>query len=191
MRSSTSTRSPPSDRPIRLYLLVAGEDHPKACTGRKLIHRGLVREVPRIDHSASAPVVLDPYSVIPLSRADVGRARRCGVLAVDCSWNRLAGRGRYPTPTANDRARARRLPWLLAANPQHYGRISELNTAEALAAALVVLGARPQAARLLEGLRGGEAFFTLNAERLLAYERAGDREQVLAAERGLFSPPEP
>jgi pre-rRNA-processing protein TSR3 len=188
MESSGSTRSPPNDRAIRLYLLVAREDHPKACTGRKLIHRKLVQEIRKPAGGPSVPILLDPFSKYPLSPLDRGRARRAGVLAVDCSWNRLSQRGRYPGDArhrADDRP-TRRLPWLLAANPQHFGRLGELNTAEALAAALVVLGAERQAERVLAGLRGGEAFLELNRERLRAYAMSEDPAGILAAERRLF-----
>ncbi len=118
---------------------------------------------------------------------------RSGLLAVDCSWNRLRDRGGYPD---EDRRlggirERRRLPWLLATNPQHFGRVSELNTAEALAAAAWILGAPQQARRLLSGLRGGEAFFDVNGAALAAFAQARDARALEAEEARIFGGPPP
>jgi pre-rRNA-processing protein TSR3 len=135
-----------------------------------------------------APVVLDPYAPVPLGPADRTTAVRGGILAIDCSWNRLSNRGTFPGAESAERGPRirRRLPILIATNPQHYGRLAQLNTVEALAAALYLLGRTSEAARLLQGFRGAEAFLEVNRERLDAYARARDTEGVVAAERRLF-----
>ncbi len=190
MPSSRSTPNPSADPALPLFLLVVGDDHPKACTGRRLLHRGLVRSALRDVGPGGRPVLLDPYARTPLSRADLPSARSGGLLVVDCSWNRLADRRslRPPSPVA---AR-RRLPYLLAANPQHFGRLGELNTVEAFAAALVVLGREPEARRLIEGFHGGAAFLTINEARFDRYRAAPAAEDVVAAERAIWGgPPDP
>jgi len=133
-------------------------------------------------------VTLDPYAPTPLSGADRSVAERLGLLAVDCSWNRLGDRGRFPDATsgAGRRAHRRRLPILIATNPQHYGRVAQLNTAEALAAALCVLGRSAEGAQLLAGIAGGDEFVPVNRERLERYAAARSAEEILAAERSLF-----
>jgi pre-rRNA-processing protein TSR3 len=153
-----------------------------------LLHRGLVREVARVEGIAPAPVVLDPYAPDPLGSADRKSVTRGGILAVDCSWNRLAERGRFPGTEAGARARGirRRLPILIATNPQHYGHLAQLNTVEAFAAALYLVGRGEEATRLLEGFRGSDAFLAINRERLEAYAREGDADGIRAAERRLF-----
>ena len=78
---------------------------------------------------------------------------------------------------------------LVAANPQHYGRVAELNTVEALSAGLYVLGRPAAAERLLEGFRGGEGFVTINRERLERYSRAGTSAAVVRVEAALFGTP--
>jgi len=193
MRSSGSTRSPSPRAPIRLLLLLAGEDHPKACTGRRLLRRGAVRPVGRVGENGSRPVVLDPHARTPLSAADLPAARAGGLLVVDCSWNRLAARGSLPETVPRDRDGAvrRRLPILVAANPQHFGRLAELNTVEALSAGLFVLGYPADAGRLLEGFRGGDGFLSINAERLERYRSAESPEAIQDAERALFGGPTP
>jgi len=132
--------------------------------------------------------VLDPHAPSPLSGADRAGVRDEGLLVVDCSWNRLASRGSLPAsvPSARDGATRRRLPILVAANPQHYGRLTELNTVEALAAGLYLLGYPSDAGRILEGFRGGEGFLAINRERLDRYAVAATPDDVRSAERALF-----
>ncbi len=186
MRSSRSTPSRSPDAPIALFLRHADEDHPKACTGRRLLARGWASSsVP----PGRRPLVLDPRASRPLSASDASLARREGLLAVDCSWNRIAQRGSLPPGSAGDPARRRRLPLLVAANPQHFGRLAELNTVEALSAGLYVLGFPEAAARILEGFRGGPEFLVVNASRLRAYAAATGFAEVVTAERREFRGP--
>jgi pre-rRNA-processing protein TSR3 len=188
MSFSERTRSPPPEGPIRLFVHRVGNDHPKACTGRRLLDRGLATAPPRSAARGGRPILLDPYAKTPISRADGDAARRGGLLAIDGSWNQLSRSGHFagpddPTPPSGIH---RRLPWLVAGNPQHYGRVSELNTAEALAAGLYLLGETDRAAAILEGFPGGRSFFEVNATALREYVPAEDGPQVLDAERRLF-----
>ena len=187
MRSSESTPSL-RRRPIRLGIVLVGDDHARACTGRRLLRLGLATPVPA---AGAGGVLLDPYSSQLLSAADRGRAERGGVVALDCSWNRLsAERSRRfgPSPAATNRGH-RRLPMLVATNPQHFGRVGELNTVEALAAALWVLGRADAAGRLLNGFAGGPAFSVVNRARLERYAAARTPEEVGLAERASFGGP--
>lgn len=189
MRSSQSTPSPSASGTPRLYLWIAGDDNPKVCTGVRLIRLGRAVRVTALSALRPSPVVLDPHAETPLSSADRAAARRGGILVVDCSWNRLAGRGGlFPGPgrTGSRFPFARRLPYLFAANPQHYGRLGELNTVEALSAALFVLGFPSEARALLDGFRGGEALFAVNSERFGAYATAASAEEIVSAERRLW-----
>ncbi|MCI4368569.1 MAG: DUF367 domain-containing protein [Thermoplasmata archaeon] len=188
MRSSGSTPSPTTSPSIPVLLWVAGEDHPRACTGRRLLERKVVRPLPARRPPRELPVLLDPRSDIPLSRNDREACERGGFAGVDCSWNRLGARGGYPEgPEWLGRLRERRrLPFLLAGNPQHYGRLAELNTAEAIAAALYVLGDAAGARSLLEEFAGSEGFWALNANLLESYANALDAKGVRAAEATFF-----
>ncbi|HUI38976.1 MAG TPA: DUF367 domain-containing protein [Thermoplasmata archaeon] len=185
MRSSASTPSRRPSGPVPLLLVVLGEDHPKACTGRQLVRAGSVREVPVGRPPHPAPLLLDPRADTPLAPSDRDRALSSGLLGVDASWNRIGRRGGYPRDVewlARLSAR-RRLPWLLAANPQHFGRLAELNTAEAFAAALRILGEPARAGALIAPFAGGPAFLALNRTALEAYAGARDAAEVRAAER--------
>jgi pre-rRNA-processing protein TSR3 len=188
MRSSGSTHKPRRNLPARLYIILAGEDHPKLCTGRRLIHRGLARQVARVEGIVPPPVVLDPYAADPIGAAERKAVARGGILAVDCSWNRLTERGRFPgvEPGGPARGIRRRLPLLIATNPQHYGRLAQLNTVEALAATLYLVGRADESSGLLGEFRGADSFLSVNRERLDAYVAAADADGVRAAERQLF-----
>ncbi|MGA8542467.1 MAG: DUF367 domain-containing protein [Thermoplasmata archaeon] len=188
MRSSGSTHSPRRSATARLFIVLAGEDHPKACTGRRLLHRGLAQKVNRAEGIAPTPVVLDPYAPDPLGPADADIVTRGGILAIDCSWNRLSERGRFPGESPDRRRRGvrRRLPLLVATNPQHYGRMAQLNTVEALAAALQLVGRTAEARRLLEGFSGADFFLEVNRERFAAYALAPTADELRAQERRLF-----
>ena len=173
---------------MRLWLAVAEEDHPKACTGRRLLRRGLALPLGLERRPRHPPILLDPHAPVPLSPVDRAAAVTGGVLGVDCSWNRLRARGGYPPELAGlGRLRVRRrLPLLLAANAQHYGRLAELNTAEALGAALFVLGEPDRARTVLDVFPGGDSFEALNAALLRAYAGCGSAEAVVAAEAEFF-----
>jgi pre-rRNA-processing protein TSR3 len=191
MRSSGSTPSRSARRAPRLLLWFAGDDDPRVCTGARLVRFGRAHRVPDPTRLTPPPIVLDPYAPLPLSHRDVAAARRGGILVVDCSWNRLSHAGRFPGATPHGRRNplARRLPFLLAANPQHYGRVGELNTAEALSAALYVLGFPAAAASVLEGFRGGEAFLEINRHALDRFRTAASPRDVEEAERAVYGGP--
>jgi pre-rRNA-processing protein TSR3 len=188
MRSSGSTPRRTADPSgISFYLWVAGEDHARACTGRRLLRQGLVREVRGGDHPPLRDVLLlDPFASLPLGPSDRGRAARSGVLGIDCSWNLLHDRGAYPGSEGrwDQVTHRRRLPWLVATNPQHYGRLGELSTAEAFGAAAYLLGEAERARTLLDGFAGGRSFFTVNQARLAAYSHALGPEDLLRIEEG-------
>jgi len=133
-------------------------------------------------------VILDPYAPTPLSTADGEAAGDGGLLIVDCSWNRLSSRGTFPGDEAGRRRHGshRRLPMLVAANPQHYGRVAQLTTVEAFSAALYVLGRVAEAERVIEGFAGGPEFLTINRERLERYREAAGPTEVVEAEKALF-----
>jgi pre-rRNA-processing protein TSR3 len=187
MRSSAGSPNPPGERSIALFVERVGDDHPKACTGQRLLHLGLARAPPQGGRLAPRRVLLDPHSPRPLSPVDLPAAYRGGLLAIDCSWNRLGATGRFPVApgSASVGAFRRRLPWLLAANPQHFGRLAELNTAEALAAGLYLLGETTRARQLIDPFPGGPGFFDVNARAMAEYVLARDPDEIREAERRL------
>ncbi|HEV2449630.1 MAG TPA: DUF367 domain-containing protein [Thermoplasmata archaeon] len=188
MRSSASTPNPSrSPAPgIALFLRFAGEDHGRHCTGRRLVATGFATATGAARPAGAYALLLDPWAPTPLAPADRARARSAGLLAIDCSWNRIRARGGLP-PGLRQQPHRRRLPYLRAANPQHYGRLAELNTAEALAGALHILGEPAQGAALLSGFAGASAFWEINAAAFEAYGGCASPEAVLEAERTMLA----
>ena len=184
-------RSPPPDGEIPLYLVRIGDDHPKACTGRRLLDRGLARPPPTGRPRPPPPLLLDPYAPRPVAPEDRAIAISGGILVVDCSWNILGMEGAFRAGSVPGSARAahRRLPWLVAGNPQHFGRLAELNSVEALVAALYILGEPERARSILSGFPGGEGLFEVNAAAFRAYVEGRSADGVRAAERTLFGGP--
>ena len=77
----------------------------------------------------------------------------------------------------------RSLPYLIAANPTYYGRPTTLSTAEALAAALFILGDKEKAKVILSRFKWGPTFLDLNREPLEAYAAAENSTDVVEAQR--------
>ena len=94
-------------------------------------------------------IVLDSEAGAVVSRADADIVRRFGVGGVNCSWNRL---GEVPSRKLGKAANHRLLPLLLAANPVNYGKPFKMNTAEAMAATLYIVGLKDEAAKVLAPL---------------------------------------
>lgn len=163
---------------MRLVVYNARECDPKKCTTVKLGHAGKIEVVYQLKDLPSGAVLLDPFAQKALSRADAERAEARGVIALDCSWKNIRQIGGL-----RRRAAPRSLPYLVAANPTHYGRPTTLSTAEALAAALFILGAPDRARDVLNVFKWGHSFLELNREALEAYARAGSSEEVVRVQR--------
>jgi len=91
-----------------------------------------------------------------------------------------ADRANFPPPKADG---ATKPALLVAANPTYYGRPTILSTAEALAAALFILGERSRAKEILSIFKWGPTFLELNHEPLEAYANADDSTEVVALQR--------
>lgn len=72
----------------------------------------------------------------------------------------------------------RLLPYLLAANSVNYGKPHKLNTAEATAACLYIVGFKKEAHTLLSPFSYGEEFIRLNFECLEAYSACANESEV-------------
>ncbi len=161
--------------------LVAYRDNtctPGKCTVVRLARAGHVRLVDRPQQVPRSSLILDPTAERALSPADAmrnGGAIR-SITALDCSWEVLDA-GLFAAWRHH-----RALPYLVAANPTNYGRPLRLSSAEALAAALYILGEPDQAVELMAAFRWGPHFLTLNAEPLARYAAARDSAGVVAVQ---------
>ena len=156
---------------MELHVRYEGNDDPKKCTARRLAKFGEA-ELHRSTRDTPPGIVLDPFSERALSPAD--QAAR--LVALDCSWE-----------TAEEEAFSlrgthRSLPFLVASNPVNYGTPFQLNTVEAFAGALCILGEREQAERILSYFSWGQTFLDLNDEPLRRYAACEDSSEVVAVQ---------
>jgi pre-rRNA-processing protein TSR3 len=166
---------------IRLYALMKHEDDPKKCTAAKLVQSGDLRPARDVLKIPGGALVLNPEVEKALSAEDREAASKFGLLVLDCSWEKLS---RFPKLKHGLRHRA--LPFMLAANPTNFGKAQKLSSAEALAAALYILGEKAQAERLMSRFKWGPTFIDINRERLEAYSEARTSAEVVAAQNRML-----
>ncbi len=162
---------------LHLYILHLNEDDPKKCTAKKLGRFGYARLTSQMQRIPRGSIILSPFTERILSPADRRTAERQGITAVDCSWK-----------NARDvfyrlRGNFRRLPFLVAVNPTNFGHPYQLSSAEALAAALYIIGYKNQAEKIMSIFKWGPNFFVVNKEPLELYSRAEHWEEILEFER--------
>ena len=125
--------------------------------------------------------MLNPFSSETLLPQDRRLLQENGLVAVDCSWEKVQGAFAMRT-----RGEPRKLPTLLAANPVNYAKKHKLSSVEALAASLIITGFRETAVRLLGLFKWGETFLTLNDQPLQSYSSANTPAEMLEAEAQFF-----
>jgi len=163
---------------MRLVVYNARECDPKKCTAVRLHRAGKIEMTYKLEELPSKAILLDPFAQKAISRADATIAEKRGLVALDVSWNKIR-----KIESIKRKMESRSLPYLVASNPTHYGKPTTLSTAEALAAALFILGNREKAKEILAGFKWGPTFFELNKEPLETYASAKDSTEVVAAQR--------
>jgi len=153
------------------------ECDPKKCTALRLSRLGKVHAVYRLSELSRGAVLLDPFAEKALSKEDTETARRQGLVAFDCSWKKIEQISKI-----KKWFEPRSLPYLIATNPTHYGKPTILSTAEALAAALFILGEKETAKNLLGDFKWGPVFLELNKEPLEAYAKASNSAEIVEAQ---------
>jgi pre-rRNA-processing protein TSR3 len=166
---------------VRLFVYEMKQDDPQKCTSRKLARFRLATPLTRRRHIPRQAIVLNPLAPTVLLAQDRTQAERGGLAVVDCSWKRVKG-----AFSARLSRRSRRLPYLVAANPVHYGRLFELSSLEALAAALYILDHREQAKKIVRIYKWGPAFLSLNKNLLEEYAQAETTEAIAKIEEAYF-----
>ena len=122
-----------------------------------------------------------PSHLSTLLPNDRALAEQHGVVAIDCSWERIdkAFTKHFP-------GNGRRLPTLLASNPVNYAKPHKLSSAEALAAALYIMGFKEMARDLLDVFKWGGTFLTLNHEPLESYASVKSLDDMTKAQSQFF-----
>ena len=166
---------------IPLFVVHAGECDRKKCTALKLARFGKAELLRPGGVFPRGILSLDPFSPTLLSPADAPAARDRGLLALDCSWDRVDPRD-FQKNFARRRVAPRSLPFLVAANPVKFGQPLRLSTLEAFAAALYILGRKRQAADILTIYNWGQRFIEVNREPLEDYAAAADEAGIRRAQ---------
>ncbi|QSG04381.1 DUF367 family protein [Halapricum desulfuricans] len=157
---------------MELHVRYEGDDDPDKCSARRLARFDLA-ELHRSTRATPPGIVLNPFAERALSPADADHDR---LVALDCSWE-TAQREAFDLDGVH-----RALPFLVAANPINYGTPFRLNTVEAFAGALAILGEREHAERILSKFSWGHTFLELNEEPLRRYSECDDSTDVLAVQ---------
>lgn len=125
-------------------------------------------------------LILDPFSNQVLLPKDKSNIK--SIVGIDCSWN-LADQAFSKTFTGVKR----KLPPLLAGNPVNYSKLNKLTTAEAMAAALFILGFKDDALELLNKFKWGHTFYELNHNLLEEYSKLQSEEdlEIILKEYGI------
>lgn len=169
---------------LPVFVYDEGDCDPKKCTTKKMIKFRLVQEVSSLRRLPYGSIILNPMAEKALSVEDAPRAKQHGVVVMDLSWANIE---KWPD-MRNDLAQ-RGLPYLLAANPVNWGKPMKLSSAEALAAAVYILGDKAQAETILNKFKWGPNFLVLNKEPLERYAAAGTSAEVVSIMKE-YIPPE-
>ena len=157
---------------MELHVRYEGDDDPEKCSARKLARFDLAT-LHRSARATPPGIVLSPFAEQALSPADADADR---LVALDCSWETAEAEA------FDLRGTHRALPFLVAGNPVNYGTPFQLNTVEAFAGALAILGHREQAEDILSKFSWGHTFLELNEEPLRRYADCTDSTDVLAVQ---------
>ena len=165
----------------RILIYHADQCDRKKCTGIRLsrMKKGKIlttmKDIPR------GAVVLNPVSEIAFSRADRDFVIKSGLVGLDCSWKQAE------SIFANSRFGAQRaLPYLLAANPINTYKPIKLSTAEAIAAALYIVGLKDESYDLMSVFKWGHSFLTLNKAWLDSYAECEDSTSVVEVQNEIM-----
>lgn len=154
--------------PMRVAIRMMRQDDPRKCTAAKMVRVGLATPARRVPRNA---IVLHPFAERVLAPSDRELCRT--ICAIDCSWKLAQAQfaGRIPGVR-------RLLPPLLAGNPVNYARVGMLSTAEAVAAALHIMGFGQDARTILDRFRWGHTFLELNSGLLDEYAQATGQDEM-------------
>ncbi len=166
------------DHTMQLYIYTAKQCNPRVCTGARILRHGLAKPIFKPERIPHKSIVLNPLAQNVLSPLDSAYNI---LTALDCSWNQAINVLKE-IKTPNQRI----LPILIAANPLNYGKLTKLTTAEALAAALHILGKTEQSMQILGKFKWGPEFFNLNENLLNDYAKCRRPEEVLKVQSEYF-----
>ncbi|MCX8173914.1 MAG: DUF367 family protein [Thermoplasmata archaeon] len=171
---------------MKIYIVHMDECDPKKCTGRKMERYRYARD---FTINARTGVLLTPFADTAFSPEDREICLRNGITVIDCSWKKiLEAKGTEKMPETLEKFHRifmtkRVLPFLVPANPVHFGMGTILSTVEAVGAALWIIGEKGQARKVLTIYTWGEKFIEMNLELLERYAQCRNSTEVLAVQQ--------
>lgn len=156
-----------------IFMWEFGQNDPKRDSGSKLCRLGYARSL-KIGQNFGG-IVLSSESNTIVSPADIDLFHKYGISGINCSWNRI---DEIPFTKLGKSRNQRLLPFLVAANSVNYGKPYKMNTAEAIAATLYILGLKEEAKLMLEPFSYGEEFIKLNENLLEEYSNCKNSDEI-------------
>jgi len=167
---------------LKIYIVYFHECEPQKCTARKMERFGFAVKYRR----ARNCVLLTPYAQVALSPQDRERCLRYGIVVMDCSWKKILASEKIPQELESIHKflpHHRILPFLVPANPVHFGKPTILSSVEAVAAALWIIGEKEMARKVLSIYTWGEKFLEINLELLERYAKCKNSEEVVKVQQ--------
>lgn len=161
----------------KVFMWEFGQNDPKRDSGSKLCRLGYANAM-RIGSgsgSSFSGIVLSSEATVLISNEDAEVIDKHGISGINCSWNRLE---EIPFTQMGKSRNQRILPLLYAANTVNYGKPYKMNTAEAIAAALYIVGLKDDAKAMMSSFSYGCEFFRLNHELLENYSSCNNADQI-------------
>ena len=164
---------------IRVHAIWLAQDDPKKNTAVLASKRGDLKLHKNMKNLPKKGIILEPLcgKVLGPEDHELLTIRNGSLVGLDCSWAHIESS--VDTVMKKTRLIPRMLPLLLAANPVNWGKPGKLSTAEALSAALYLIGREEQSRNVLGAFRWGERFFELNQEPLDAYSLAKSSSELV------------
>ena len=164
---------------IRVHAIWLAQDDPKKNTAVLASKRGDLKLHKNMRNLPKKGIILEPLcgKVLGPEDHELLTIRNGSLVGLDCSWAHIESS--VDTVMKKTRLIPRMLPLLLAANPVNWGKPGKLSTAEALSAALYLIGREEQSRNVLGAFRWGERFFELNQEPLDAYSLAKSSSELV------------
>ena len=164
---------------IRVHAIWLAQDDPKKNTAVLASKRGDIKLHKNMKNLPKKGIILEPLcgKVFGPEDHDLLTTRNGSLVGLDCSWAQIESS--VGIVMKKTRLVPRMLPLLLAANPVNWGKPGKLTTAEAISAALYLIGRQEQAREVLGAFRWGERFFELNQQPLDAYSQAKSSSELV------------
>lgn len=149
----------------------------KKCTGKRLERLHMLKNLKL--QTPFRGIVLSPNGTRSVSREDREIVEKSGAAVIDCSWKFVDTIPFHKMKMGPERL----LPFLIAANPVNYGRPLKLSCAEALSAAMYIVGMKSEAAELMSHFKWGHTFIAINQELLERYSECANSAEVVQVQK--------